>query len=123
MKSLKITGRTDPNKKMLIRKLKAYSKENEIKIWSRLAKKLSKPKRIRAEVNVSTLNRYSKPGETIVVPGKVLGSGELKHNLNIYAEAFSKSSKEMIEKLGGTCQSIEALLESNPTGKNVRIFE
>jgi ribosomal protein L15 len=32
---------------------------------------------------------------------KVLGTGELKKNIEVHAEAFSKSAKESIEKAGG----------------------
>jgi len=37
-------------------------------------------------------------------PIKILGSGDLKHAVNIVATSFSTSAKEKIEKLGGTAQ-------------------
>ena len=38
---------------------------------------------------------------------KILGRGELKVKLDITAHAFSKSAKEVIEKLGGTVNIIK----------------
>ena len=37
---------------------------------------------------------------------KILGNGELTKKLNVKANAFSESAKEMIEKLGGTAEVI-----------------
>tara|TARA_Y100000768_G_scaffold27606_1_gene18519 strand:- start:440 stop:877 length:438 start_codon:yes stop_codon:yes gene_type:complete len=37
-------------------------------------------------------------------PIKILGSGDLKQSVDIFATEFSKSAKEKIEKSGGTAQ-------------------
>ena len=37
-------------------------------------------------------------------PIKILGSGDLKHPVNIVATSFSASAKEKIKKLGGTAK-------------------
>lgn len=38
---------------------------------------------------------------------KILGTGELKRNLNVHADAFSKSAIEKIKQAGGTHKVIE----------------
>ncbi len=61
-------------------------------------------------------------GETVVVPGKVLGDGSLDHKLEIAAFKFTQSAKEKIKKAGGKFMSISELIKKNPKGSNVRII-
>jgi large subunit ribosomal protein L15 len=42
------------------------------------------------------------------IPVKVLGQGELTKQLTVHAHGFSKSARERIEAVGGTCQLIES---------------
>jgi large subunit ribosomal protein L15 len=37
-------------------------------------------------------------------PVKVLGDGELRVKLNVVAHAFSEKARDVIERLGGTCE-------------------
>tara|TARA_B100000925_G_scaffold35083_1_gene23065 strand:- start:235 stop:684 length:450 start_codon:yes stop_codon:yes gene_type:complete len=70
-------------------------------------------------INLSKLNDF-KENDTVNIdslvkkgllfkpkyPLKVLGNGEIKVKLNVEAHAFTKSAKEKIEKLGGSCEII-----------------
>ncbi len=105
------------NLKMLIRDLKRLSKEKKVKIWAAVAKNLEKPSRIRRAVNIAKINKYSKDNDVIIVPGKVLGQGELDHKVIIAAFQFSESAKEKCK-----CISIIELMEKNPSGKNIKII-
>jgi len=107
----------------LIRKLREQSKGNEAQIWADLADRLNKSNRSRAEVNLSQINRESDDGETIVVPGKILGSGIMDHSVTIAAFDFSSRAERRILKADGEILSIEDLLEKKPEGSNVRIME
>jgi large subunit ribosomal protein L18e len=120
---VKFRGRTDPNKKSLIFSIKKAGTENDAKIWTRLSKELSTPNRSRTTVNLSHINRISAQGEVIVVPGKVLGAGVLKHKVSIAAESFSDSAREKIVSAGGTCLSFEELIKNHPKGTNVRLIK
>ena len=107
---------------MLIRDLKKQSRENQTEVWRSLAQHLSSSKRSRTAVNVSRLNRYTQEGETIAVPGKVLGAGTAKHPLTVAAFAFSDKAQSKIQNAKGTCLSIRDLMKKNPLGKNVKIM-
>lgn len=109
---------TNDSLKKLIRSLKKLSKSQNVKIWKRVAEDLSKPTRSRREVNIGDLNKHTKENETIIVPGKVLGDGELDHNVTVSAWRFSQSAKN---KLKNTV-SIEKLMKDNPKGNKVRII-
>ena len=120
MKKLKSTN---PELIMLIRDLKKQSQESQTELWRSLAERLTSSKRSRVAVNLSRLNRYTKEGETVVVPGKVLGAGKAAHPLTVAAFAFSDMAKTKIQNGKGNCLSIRDLMKKNPTGKNVKIME
>ncbi|MFC1486064.1 50S ribosomal protein L18e [Thermoproteota archaeon] len=113
---------TNPELISLIRDLKKKSHESETELWRNIGKHLANSKRSRVAVNVSRLNRYTKEGETVVVPGKVLGSGKADHPLIVAAFAFSDVAKSKIQNAKGNCLSIRDLMKKNPTGKNVKLM-
>lgn len=118
----KIT-KTDPNLVELIKNLKEKSYNEEVAIWKDVAKRIQRATRRRAEVNLSRINRVSNDDETVLIPGKVLSSGDLDHKVNVVALNFSKAAQEKVEKSGGECISISSILEKNPKGTNIRILE
>jgi len=119
---VKRTGPTNPMLKKLIEELKKKSLEENAKIWKRVAEILERPTRRRAEINLKHIEREAKEGEVIVVPGVVLGDGELRKKVTIAAWRFSAKAKEKIEKAGARAISIEELIKENPKGSNVRIM-
>jgi large subunit ribosomal protein L18e len=118
----KRTGPTNPYLRNLIKLLREKSVELNAPIWKSIAKKLEKPTRQRVEVNLYHIDKYVKDGETIIVPGKVLSSGELTKKVKIVAWQFSDKAKEKIEKSGSKTMTIEELIKENPKGSNVRIM-
>jgi len=116
------TGPTNEHMQSLIQDLRRESYKQEVGLWKRIAQDLAKPSRQRKIVNLSRINRNTKDNETIIVPGKVLGSGELNHSITIAAFDFSGSAKSHIEKAKGSCLSIRDLMKKNPKGKDVRIL-
>ena len=120
---MKNKGRTDPNKIALIRILRGAAAKNKAKIWAILASEMSKANRRRVAINISRLNRVSSPGEILLIPGKVLGTGLLNHKLEVAAESFSKTAQIKIDNAGGQCLTIEELLNSNPTGFRIRLIK
>ena len=118
----KRTGPTNPILQNLINELKKKSKEQSINLWKRVATDLEKPTRQRRVVNLSSISRYTKENEIIVVPGKVLGTGNLEHKVTISAFQFSDGAKEKIEKAGAKIIPLLELSKENPSGKGVRII-
>jgi large subunit ribosomal protein L18e len=113
---------TNPELIKLIQDLKKKSRENKTELWRNLAERLATSKRSRIALNVSRLNRYTNEGETVAVPGKVLGAGKITHPMTVAAFAFSDRAKSKILKANGNCLSIRDLVEKNPTGKNVKLM-
>jgi large subunit ribosomal protein L18e len=93
-------------------------------IWKRLAKELSRSRRMRVEVNLSKIDHYAQEGSTIVVPGIVLGSGTIsKKGMTVAAFRFSASAKKLIREAQGNVLTIENLKKSNPEGKGIMILK
>ena len=114
----KITGPSNYYHRKLIRDLWKTKR----RIWKKVSKKLSGPRRNQVEANLYRINKKTKNNDVIVVPGKILGLGELDHKLTIACLKFSKSAKNKIEASGSKLISIEELLEKNPKGENIKVF-
>jgi large subunit ribosomal protein L18e len=121
MKSKKNT-KTNPRIMGLISLLKDTSRDNEVNIWRDIATRLESPSKNYAEVNLSKINRYAVNGDTIIVPGKVLGSGMLETSVRVAALNFSESASCKIRGANGECMTIEQLIRDNPKGSKVRIL-
>ncbi len=119
---VKRTGPTNIVLRKLIRRLRKAANEYDAPIWDYVAELLSRPARRRVVVNISRINRYAREGETVVVPGKVLGAGNLSKKVTIAAFSFSESALMKIKLAGGKAISIEDLIQENPRGSGVRVI-
>ena len=111
------TGPTNPELRKLILDLRENWKKNKADLWKVVANELEKPTRRRREVNILSINKNTKPNETIIVPGKVLGTGEMDHKVKVAAWQFSAAAKQKVNAM-----SIYDLIKENPKGKDVRII-
>jgi large subunit ribosomal protein L18e len=93
---------TNPELIETIRFLKVKARENKVKIWNTTAEFLSKPRARRAELNLNHISRASQPNALVVVPGKVLSEGHIKHPVTLGAFQFSRTARMKIEQAGGT---------------------
>ena len=118
----KRTGPTNTVLLGIISELKKRGSEQNINLWKRVANDLETPTRKRRVVNLSSISRYTKENEIIIVPGKVLGAGDLEHKLTISAFQFSNGAKEKIEKAGAKIVPLLELSKENPSGKGIRII-
>ena len=58
-----------------------------------------------------------------VVPGKVLGTGNLEKKLNVGAFSFSASARSKIERAGGKTFSVEEFVKKYPAGSGVALVK
>ncbi len=106
----------------LIDDLKAISREHDAPVWRDLAERLERSASNWAEVNVSRLARFASEGETVVVPGKLLGSGSISFGVTVAAYAASTQARRKIEAAGGRAMGIRELAAEKPNGKGIRIM-
>ena len=119
---MKRTGPTNTILGGLIIELKKRSTEQSVNLWKRIALDLEKPSRQRRVVNLSRINRYTDENDIIIVPGKVLGSGDLSHRLTISAYQFSEQAKDKLEKAGAKIMTLLDLSKEKPNGKKIKII-
>ncbi|MGI0037707.1 MAG: 50S ribosomal protein L18e [Nitrososphaera sp.] len=102
--------------------LRVAFKKTKAPIWRALEEELSGRRANRSEVNVGKLAEITKAGEVLVVPGKVLGTGNLGHKLTVCAYSVSEGAAKKIVSAGGRLISFEDLTKKHPDGKGVRII-
>ena len=112
------TGPENPELKNLITELKIANAP----FWKRLAYDLERPTRNRRAVNVSRIDKYAQKNEIAVVPGKVLGAGEISKSVTVAAWQFSGQAKEKITKAKGSCMSLQELMKKKPKLSELRII-
>jgi len=119
---MKRTGPTNYIIRKTIRELIKASNKHKAKIWKYIAELLMKPSRKRVAVNISKIRRYTKPGDIVVVPGRVLGAGSISHSVTVAALAFSNSAIEKIKAANGRVMHILELVKERPKGSEVKII-
>ncbi len=105
-----------------IRFLKIKARENKAKIWDTTAESLAKPRGRRAELNLNHISRSSQRDALVLVPGKVLSAGYIKHPVTVGAFQFSQAARSKIEQAGGKCMAIKDFVNKYPKGSNVLVL-
>ncbi len=116
------TVKTNPIIGETVKALQALSYEREAPIWEDVAKRLSKGTRRMPEVNVGRIGKSTSAKDQVLIPGKVLGSGDLEHAVTVAGMGFSARAVEKITKAGGECIDLMELTRRNPKGTNVKIM-
>jgi len=119
---VKRTGPSNLELVGLIQLLRKQSNEQKVKLWKRIADDLEKPTRQRREVNLFNIEKHTKENDLIIVPGKVLGTGDLNHKVTVAAFNFSGSAIEKIKKAKGECLTIPEIMDKNPKAQKLRIM-
>ncbi|PSQ16321.1 50S ribosomal protein L18e [Halobacteriales archaeon QS_8_69_26] len=114
-------SKTNPRLQRLVADLKSAARESDADVWADVAERLEKPRSTHAEVNLGQIERYAREDETVIVPGKVLGSGALRKSVTVAAVDFSSSAETKIAEVGETMQ-LEQAVSNNPEGSNVRVM-
>ena len=99
--------------------LKKASAKNDAPIWAKLAEYALKPSIARRDLNLNRIGQLTKDNDTVVFPGKVLGTGNISHKITLFAFSISKSAANKIVENGGKLITYSDLIEQNPTGKGV----
>jgi large subunit ribosomal protein L18e len=96
-------------------------KKNEA--WLGIAGILSGPRRNKVCINLEEINKDSKAGEVVVVPGKVLSQGEIDKKIKVVALNFSEKAKEKLLSAKCDISYIIDEIKSNPSAKGIKIIK
>lgn len=86
-----------------------------------LLKYLSRPTREQVKLNLNEINEKIESEKEIIIPGKVLGVGELNKKVIIYSLSFSNSAEEKIKSSGSDIKYLSEFLKGKKSDK-VRII-
>ncbi len=114
--------KTNPVLKKEIAKLEEAGRKEDARVYTKAAEELKKTDKNRTEVNISKIQRHAEEGDTVLVPGKVLGAGRLNKEVKVAAFKFSKGARKAISDVGDSMY-IKDLIEENPEGKQVKIMK
>ena len=117
-----IDRKSNPALVSLINDLKTAGRENEAPIWRDIAIRLEKPSRNWAQVNISKTGQHVRDGENVIVPGKLLGSGDLDKAFTVIAYNASASAKAKIAAAGGKVLTMKEGVAAFPKGEKCRIL-
>jgi len=120
-----MNGPTKKETRDLIIKLEKKSKKAGKAFWKDIAKRLAKPSRGRASVNVYKLEAIAKKNnnKVLVVPGKILATGNIETKIVVAGLDCSEKARKKIETAKGKVMSIEELLESKEKESNMVIVK
>ena len=100
----------------LIETIKLAKKNNLLK----LGKKLTGSTRQYKRINIGELDKMKE--NNLIIVGKILGSGEIKRKISIFALDFSEQAKEKLKKAGCEFKTIKEGIAKNPKLENVKIL-
>jgi len=103
----------------MVKDLKKASNKNDAPIWAKLAEYALKPSIARRDLNLNRIEQLTKDNDTVVFPGKVLGTGNISHKITLFSFSISESAANKIIEKGGKIITYSDLIEQNPTGKGV----
>ncbi len=105
---------------VLVRTIISAKKKNK---WAEVAGLISGPRRSRKDINLSELDKITKEGEVVLVPGKVLSQGEINKKIKIIAIGFSENAKEKLSNAKCEFSTIDEEIKKNPDAKGLRILK
>ncbi|MGI0065722.1 MAG: 50S ribosomal protein L18e [Nitrosotalea sp.] len=106
----------------MVKTLRGASKKNNAPIWERLADLALKPTRAKRTMNLGQLDKFVADNDVIVVPGKVLGTGNLSHKITLCSFSISTTGAKKVTQSGGKILDISEIIKNHPTGKGVKII-
>ena len=90
--------------------------------WIEVAGILSGPRKFHSALNLDRIDRETKEGDTIVVPGKVLSSGNITKKLRIVALSFSEEARKKLKEYKSEVITINEEIKKNPKMQGVKVL-
>ncbi len=91
--------------------------------WSSLgiAEHLTSSSRKMPEVNLTKIDTHSEQGDSIIIPGKVLGSGSINKKIKVCAFKFSKEALNKLKDKKCDVLTISEEINKNPKATGLRV--
>ncbi len=90
--------------------------------WRAVAQILSGSARNYASLNLSHIDKHTKMGDTVVIVGKVLASGELTKKVRICSLSISQGAREKLKKTKSEYVSILQEINANQKAAGIKLL-
>lgn len=114
---IRLARKTNPSTTETIK----MAKENSA--WAHVAKVLSGSTRLYSSVNLSKIDEQTKEGDTVLIIGKVLSSGNLSKKVRIVSLSISESAKEKMKATKSEYATIMEEIKINPKYTGVKLIQ
>lgn len=103
----------------MARDLKRLSGTHAAPIWKRVSEFALKTTRSKRIINVNGIEKLTKDGDVVVFPGKVLGTGDITHDISLFCFDISKTAASKVKSAGGRILDYKTLIDERPKGTGV----
>ncbi|MFH1501082.1 MAG: 50S ribosomal protein L18e [archaeon] len=91
--------------------------------WVKVAGLISGPVRKNSSLNIGQIDKLTKEGDTVLIPGKVLSEGEASKKIRVVALSFSERAREKLKDKKCEVVSILEEFKVNPKFQGVKILK
>ena len=112
----RIRRKTNPE---IVATILALKKNKE---WLKIAQIISSSARKYSSVNLDKIEKHTKEGDTVVIPGKVLSGGEVSKKIRVCALAFSEGAREKLKSRKCEIVSLLEEVKKNPSARGVKVI-
>jgi len=103
----------------IVETIKEAKKNKE---WGKIAQIISASSKKYSTFNLKHIEKETKEGDTVVIPGKVLGSGNVTKKVRVCALNFSESARDKLKENKGEIITILEEIKKNPKAEGIKIL-
>lgn len=93
------------------------------KEWINVASELSKPRRLIKNMNLEEIDKQTKEGESVIIPGKVLSKGDLNKKIKVIALSYSENARQKLLNNKNEINYIIDEIKKNPNASGLRLLK
>lgn len=90
--------------------------------WVKYVKLLSQPTKKHSSINLKKIDKQTSMGDTVLIPGRVLSSGEITKKIRICSFGISKEALENLSKTKSEWATILDEIKKNPKAEGIKII-
>ncbi len=120
LSNTKIKNRT--KRKTNVEFRKTIEEASQHQKWHEIVKILSGSTRYHSSVNLFEIDKISKEGDILIIPGKILSKGELTKKVRICGLGISKATKEKLKKSKSEFVQLLDEIKKNPKAEGIKII-
>jgi len=90
--------------------------------WNQIANLISRPRRKNISMNIDQIDKVTKEGDTVVVPGKVLSNGNVTKKIRVCALNFSEGARKKLKEKKCEVVTIKEEMKINSKAQGIKVL-